>query len=294
MPSTFSVFVWTLLNVHLVSGLSCYICGPISDPGTCTQTITCNDGDRCIFLNNGGNITLGGCTNDYTCSLIQPLSSSIIGRRDSYGTPSYCCDRDLCNNGQSLTTTVKTPEVCVDLNHAFCSSTSVHDTICSDPDLSVNWCRKTCGKCPTTTTTTTTTAVPCVDNQPDLCSAPGAETVFCSSLDRAVKYCQKTCNKCDVHSHQISPMMTTHKTTTTTRKTTPKPNTTTPKPTTTTPIPTTTTSTTTTTTTTSPPWICEDYDVAHCSDPDVNTVVCSDENLVYLCRKTCNRCEVNT
>lgn len=91
--------------------------------------------------------------------------------------------------------------------------------------------------------------------------------------------------KPDVHPHQISSMMTTHKTTTTTRKTTPKPTTTTPKPTTT---------TSTTTTTTSPPWICEDYDVAHCSDPDVNTVVCADENLVYLCRKTCNRCEVNT
>lgn len=37
-----------------------------------------------------------------TCSLIQPLSSSIIGRRDSYGTPSYCCDRDLCNSKSQI------------------------------------------------------------------------------------------------------------------------------------------------------------------------------------------------
>lgn len=52
-----------------------------------------------------------------------------------------------------------------------------------------------------------------------------------------------------------------------------------------------TTTTTTTTTTTSPPWICEDYDIAHCSDPEVKTLVCADDNLNYLCRKTCNLCE---
>uniref|UniRef100_K1PU35 Uncharacterized protein n=1 Tax=Magallana gigas TaxID=29159 RepID=K1PU35_MAGGI len=54
---------------------------------------------------------------------------------------------DLTEDGRFLTTTTKTPDVCVDLNDAFCGATSVHDSICSDPDLSVNWCPKTCGKC---------------------------------------------------------------------------------------------------------------------------------------------------
>ncbi|XP_062582866.1 integumentary mucin C.1-like, partial [Saccostrea cucullata] len=180
------------------------------------------------------------------------------------------------------TTTTQTPEVCMDLNAAFCSTTSVQSSICSDPDLSVNWCRKTCGRCPTTTTTT---SVPCVDNTPDLCSAPGADLVFCSDPARAVKYCQKTCNKCDIHLHQntATPVRSTTATTTTT------PTTTTTTPTTTTTTPTTTT--TTPTTTTSPPWLCEDYDVAHCADPEVKLLVCLDINLNYLCRKTCDLCE---
>lgn len=73
-------------------------------------------------------------------------------------------------DGQSLTTTVKTPEVCVDLNHAFCSSTSVHDTICSDPDLSVNWCRKTCGKCRMCSFLLYTLFISCFIRQTDNCN----------------------------------------------------------------------------------------------------------------------------
>ncbi|XP_061193002.1 integumentary mucin C.1-like [Saccostrea echinata] len=249
MWTTPFVFVWTILNINYAQGLSCYHCSNIADTRTCKQTVDCPDGKACPVI----------------------TSVPILGRRDGSGLKSYCCDQDLCNGGQTelTTTTIQTPEVCIDINTAFCSTTSVQASICSDPELSVTWCRKTCGKCPTTTTTT---MVPCVDNNPDLCSAPGADLVFCSDPARAVKYCQKTCNKCGIHPHQ--------NTTATVHSTTAKTTTTTP-----------TTTTSTTTTTTSPPWLCEDYDVAHCADPEVKTLVCPDTNLNYLCRKTCKLCE---
>ncbi|XP_052673283.1 integumentary mucin C.1-like [Crassostrea angulata] len=290
MASTPFIFVWILLNIDLTEGLTCYQCVNIADPSACKQVAACFPGEHCLFLNNG-NITMS-CADDLTCASLQSRPVDVIGRRNSNGAQSHCCNHDTCNDGRFLTTTTKTPDVCVDLNDAFCGATSVHDSICSDPDLSVNWCPKTCGKCPTTTTTTTT-ALPCVDNQPAFCSAPGVDVVICSNLDRAVKYCQKTCNKCDVKpntfvslsqlpstlykttAHPTTPRITTRSTTTTTTSTTTEP----------------TTTTTTTTTTTSPPWICEDYDIAHCSDPEVKTLVCADDNLNYLCRKTCNICE---
>ncbi|XP_056013249.1 zinc metalloproteinase nas-14-like isoform X2 [Ostrea edulis] len=273
MGTTPFLFVWILLDINAATGLSCYNCFNIPETSTCTQTITCPDGKRCLLLNTGGNLTLG-CSDSSTCAVF--TGTQIIGKRDVNGLKTHCCDQDLCNGQPASTTT--TPEVCMDMNSAFCSSPIVQTSICSDPDLSLKWCRKTCGKCTTTTaapttTTSTTTTVPCIDNKPDLCSAPGANVFFCSDPARAVQYCQKTCNKCD-----LQPYTNTHTTLkSTTVKTTIKPSTT--------------TSTTTTTTTTPPPWVCEDYDIAHCSDPEVKTLVCPDADLNYLCRKTCNKCE---
>ncbi|XP_062570174.1 lymphocyte antigen 6D-like [Saccostrea cucullata] len=138
------VIVWTILNIHSARGLSCYHCNNITDTRTCKQTVDCPDGKRCLYSNVGGNRILG-CADDLSC----PTSVAILGRRDGSESNSFCCDQDLCNGGQAelATTTTQTPEVCMDLNAAFCSTTSVQSSICSDPDLSVNWCRKTCGRC---------------------------------------------------------------------------------------------------------------------------------------------------